>query len=149
MAHEDPFGFDNYDVAFVATAPEPVKPSTITDVEQVTQPAAITISTTQRLTWQGYNLAGKFKELRINKYVQEWMADNTAFRNWIYTIMSAHLALNPLDDICYPLPDQFKEEYGIESITFETFSQEALNVRTAGGKREKPDLSKAVIHILI
>lgn len=127
----------------------------ITDVEPILIPypptTPIVVSTTQKLTWKKSNLEGIVKEIRFNAHLKAWMNEDKSFANWLWSIVSAHITVNPLDAITYPLPDQFIDEYGIKCITLETFSKECLDspLDNYGKKRPQPVLDGATIHILI
>jgi hypothetical protein len=110
---------------------------------------AFVVNLTHVLTWKRSDINGLVKELRINKILTGWMNDNPGFRNWVMTVLSCHIALNPLDAIEYPVPDQYQDEYGIGWVTVESFSKEALSGGVKDGRRVQPELKECTIHVMI
>jgi hypothetical protein len=117
--------------------------------KQIDEVPAFVVNLTHVLTWKRSDINGLVKELRINKILTGWMNDNPGFRNWVMTILSCHISLNPLDAIEYPVPDQYQDEYGIGWVTVESFSKEALSAGYKDGRRIQPELKECTIHIMI
>jgi hypothetical protein len=127
--------------------PPPI--STLSIKKQIDEVPAFVVNLTHVLTWKRSDINGLVKELRINKILTGWMNDNPGFRNWVMTILSCHIALNPLDAIEYPVPDQYQDEYGIGWVTVESFSKEALSGGVKDGRRVQPELKECTIHVMI
>lgn len=110
---------------------------------------SFTIQATTPLTWKKSNINGLAKDVRINAHLKNLMREHTSFRNWLNTVVACHITYGSLDAIEYPLPDQFIDDYGIDHITVETYSAEALRMPVMNGRRPQPVLSEASVHVLI
>ena len=132
------------DVPNLVILPAPkIEPS---EVVYYNNPAPVVI-VTPVLTWRGSNIYSKVKEVRINKTIMDMMSLDPSFANWVRTIISCHITLNPIDDIEYHVPDQFIDEYGITYLTVETFSKTVLDSKIERGRRSQPELKESTIHI--
>lgn len=106
------------------------------------------VEATTPLSWRNSHIYSLVKEVRINQTIKDLMNDDVSFANWVRTIISCHISLNPLDAIEYPAPDQFRDDYGIMYLTVETFSKTVLDSAIEGRRRPQPELKEATIHVL-
>jgi hypothetical protein len=130
----------------VSVTPPPI--DTLPQKQETSVPAFV-VNITHVLSWKKSSISTLDKQIRINKNMTAWMNDNPGFRNWLYTVISCHISINPLDAIEYPVPDQYQDEYGIGWVTVESFSKDSLSDGFKEGRRPQPELKECTVHILI
>lgn len=79
------------------------------------------------LSWKSSNLL-QGTGISINAGIKAWMEYDTGFSNWINTSLTNFIRLESIKPWFVPVPDQWREEMGIDEIVFEMIERAGKRV---------------------